>query len=289
MKPLLFRNPMNNEESFYIQEDKLPHFYDILHYHPEFQLTLIIEGTGTCFIGDKIGRFAPGDIFLIGANLPHVFRSAEAYYSKDSKVFAHGISSYFKKESFGESFFDLPETHAIKDLLLRASRGLIIKGNTREIVRPGILGLVKQDGFQRLLSFLSILYSIATSTELEFISSIGFQASKKENDHKKINDVFNYVMKNFQKDIELDEIAKIASMSTTAFCRFFKIRTRKTFSEFLNEVRIGNACKLLINSSDSITEIAYKSGFNNSSNFNRAFKKITNYTPSGYLKRLRQS
>ena len=126
MKPILFHNPKAIEESFYVQEDRVPHFYDILHYHPEFQLTVIIEGKGSAFVGDKIGRFNPGDVFLLGPNIPHVFRSENEYYKSNNQLSSHSVSVYFNLECLGESFFSLPESFHIK-LLLKKTRHILLK------------------------------------------------------------------------------------------------------------------------------------------------------------------
>lgn len=286
MKPVLYSFPKTQQESFSVQtEAGLSHFYDVLHYHPELQITIILESYGTYFIGDSIERFQSGDIFLIGPNLPHVFRNDQAFYREDSKLRASFISMYFNDQSFGKEFFDLPEMWYINQLLKKASRGIKAHGRTKDIVGEKMKRLVQLEGFDRFLMLLSILNTIATSTEWEFISKVSFSAPQKETDSKKINDVFDYIMNNFSQSISLDTVASVANMSTTAFSRYFKQRTQKTFSNFLSEVRIGHACKLLIEGEYNITEISYACGYNNISNFNRQFKHIAKFTPSEYIKR----
>jgi AraC-like DNA-binding protein len=288
MKPLLFRNPKTEKESFYVQEDRLPRFYDVLHYHPEIQLTVILEGSGTRFVGDNISHFEAGDVVLLGTNLPHVSRNDAMYYEENSGLMAHALSVYFKQEAFGREFFELPEATAIRELLVKSSRGLKITGKAREKVYPLIVDMKMLHGFDRLMNLLAILNIVARSNDTEYISSISYTSPQKDSDSKKINDVFDFVMSHFHEKIKLEEVAEIAFMSPTAFCRYFKLRTRKTFSQFLNEVRIGNACKLLIDGKYNVTEVSYFCGFNNISNFNRQFKTIMEMTPSEYTNRFRE-
>lgn len=286
MKPVLYSFPKTQQESFSVQtEEGLPHFYDVLHYHPELQITIILESYGTYFIGDSIERFQAGDIFLIGPNLPHVFRNDQAFYQDQSTLRASFISMYFNDQSFGKEFFKLPEMWHTDQLLKKASRGIKAQGRTKVIVGEKMKRLVSLEGFDRFLMLLSILNTIATSTEWEYISKVSFSAPQKETESKKINDVFDYIMNHFNSAISLEAVAAVANMSTTAFSRYFKQRTQKTFSNFLSDVRIGHACKLLIEGEYNITEISYACGYNNISNFNRQFKAITKHTPSEYLKR----
>ena len=281
MKPLLFRNIIPENESFHIQHDVRNYFYDFLHFHPEVQLTLILESTGTFFVGDKIVPFEEGDIFLLGPNLPHVFKNDKKASGKLYKH-ARATSVYFREDSFGDSFFKIPETKSLKNLIQVSSRGLKLSAKTKEKIADGISEFSELSGFERLIHLFELLHMISLSEEYEFISSYNFQHKKDDTESKRIQNVFDFIMSHYSKEIDLSEAAGIASMSVTSFCRFFKQRTRKTFTEFVNEVRIGHACKELMYTEDNINEVAYKSGFNNISNFNRKFKEITGFTPSQY-------
>jgi AraC-like DNA-binding protein len=285
MKPILFSNLIAENESFRLQEDKLSHFYDFLHYHPELQLTLILKSKGSAFIGDTICGFEEGDVFLLGSDLPHVFRNTKSIYEDDATNGIHALSVYFKMDSFGDRFFDLPENIAIRDFLRKTSRGLKFKGNTKVDLKNSILSLREKDGFERLVHMLQLLNSLSGTAEYDFLSSVSFQHMKEEHESKRIQDVSDFVMANFSRDITLEEVAAISSMSVTSFCRFFKQRTRKTFTQFVNEVRIGHACKELMYTDCNINEIAFRCGFNNISNFNRQFKDITRFTPTEYSKK----
>ncbi len=286
MKPILFRNLIVENESFHIQEDILAHFYDFLHYHPELQLTIILKSTGTVIIGDKICSFEAGDVFLLGPGLPHVFLDkTDSKHAVAGGV--HSISIYFKLNSFGDDFFNLPENHLIKDLLQKSSRGIKFNGDIKQHIKRKIEKLKLKKGTELLIEFFDILNSLSKSKadEFDLVSSISFMKTKDESESKRIESIFRYVMDNFSREITLEEISEISAMNVTSFCRFFKQRTRKTFTMFVNEVRIGHACKELLYNNYNINEVAYRCGFNNISNFNRQFKGITGLTPSEYAKK----
>lgn len=281
MKPLLFRNIIPENESFHIQHDVMNYFYDFLHYHPEVQLTLILESTGTLFVGDKITQFEEGDVFLLGPNLPHVFKNDKKSQGKSYKL-SRAISFYFREDSFGDNFLKMPETKALKNLIRISSRGMKFTGDTKEKLSNRIPQLSEKSGFERLMFLFETLHLISQSEEHDFISSLNYHHKKDDTENKRIQILFDFITNNYTREIDLSDAAAVASMSVTSFCRFFKQRTRKTFTEFVNEVRIGHACKALLYSDDNINEVAYKNGFNNISNFNRKFKEITGFTPSQY-------
>lgn len=285
MKPLLFRNLIAANESFHIQEDLLVNFYDFLHYHPELQLTLVLKSKGSAVIGDTVIPFDEGDLFLIGPSLPHVFRNERDSVTSNAHPGVHTISVYFRFNSFGEHFFELPENHLIKELLQKSSRGIRFMEDETEHVKEHIQQLKKKRGTDLLITFLQILDNLSKSSTFESLSSLSFMNTKNDSESKRIQDIYTYVMTNFSRDISLEEMAEVSNMSVTSFCRFFKQRTRKTFTVFVNEVRIGHACKELLYTGYNINEVAYRSGFNNISYFNRQFKVVTGQTPSEYAKR----
>ena len=282
MKALLFKNPKNENQSFHSQEDIGPFFYDHLHYHPEFQITMILESSGTLFAGDRIDRFNKGEVYLFGGNLPHVFRNDSEYYQNDSKLNAHGISVHFKKNCLGESFFQTPELHEFNQLLDYAERGIKITPDDINIFQDLFQKTHLEKGFNRVIHLLNLLQKIKEAKEVEFLSSVAYSNPEKEKHNHRINTAFEYVMKNFHDRIELAEVARLTFMEPASFSRFFKQRTRKTFSRFVNEVRCAEANKLLKEEKKSISEIAYQCGFNNLSNFNRQYKKITSFTPKEF-------
>ncbi|GGF39091.1 AraC family transcriptional regulator [Echinicola rosea] len=284
MKPLLFKIAKTEEEAVRILQEDYPYFYDNLHYHVETQIMVILEGKGTYFIGDAIGNFNAGDIFILGSNLPHFFRSDKDYYSEGSCLRSKNISILFSLETMGEKILDLPEFHAIKKLLYYSKKGLMIYGKAKKRLFKAAQKIARKDGMERIVYLLKHLDKISKSNEITALSHINFEASTRPHDTKKVNAIIHFIMENFAKDISLADVANVANLSVNAFCRYFKQHTRKTFSQFLNEVRIGNACKQLIEEGYSVKEVAFDSGYYNISYFNRQFKLITGYTPSEYLK-----
>ncbi len=282
MKLLPFKIPHSEENSFRVQIDEVPHFYDRFHHHPELQITMIEKSYGTLLIGNSITSFKEGDLFIIGANAPHAFKNHESFY-KNKKNEARSTSIFFNESSLGSSFFDLPELKKVKIILRQANRGIVIKGASRAFVFSKIKSLHLSKGLSRILALLEILEEVSNSTEIDFLSNIGFSINPVSLESKKLEVIFQYVVDHYKRTIKLEEVAAIANLSISAFCRFFKARTRKTFSKFVNEFRISLACKELIGGDYSISEICYQVGFTNLSNFNRQFKEITGYTPTKYL------
>lgn len=279
---IYFQIPKTDKEGFVVQYDDLNHFYDQLHYHPELQLIYIIEGTGDFFVGDSITPFGPGDLFLIGTNQNHIFKSDLSYYKDNNSEKSRSISVFFKEDSLGEGFFDIAEMENIRELTKRAKRSIKFYPEIAHHVGIKIRNLLNKKGFERFLEILSILNALSQTEQYACLTTVTYNQPPNDRDSERINDVINYILRNYDSDISLKEIADVANYSKPAFCRFFKQRTRKTFSTFLNEVRVSQACKLLRNSDLNISEACYKSGFNNVSNFNRQFKQITGLTPKSY-------
>lgn len=283
MKALPFKIPKTANSSIRVQVDHQPYFYDTLHQHPETQITLIVSGTGTLYQGEYIGDYQAGDVFIIGANVPHVLKSDASFYASNKKL-SHAISIFFDDESLGDSFFDLPELSDVKHLLLKSIRGIKLLGTTKRVIGQQILLITQQEGLTAITSLLSILNSITKSGEREYISKDFTPYIIDENEGIRLNEIFQFTIKEHSRTIKLEEVASIANMTTSAFCRYFKQRTRKTYITFLNEVRIAQACKLLLNEDHTVSQICYDCGFSNLSNFNRVFKTIHKVSPQSYRK-----
>ncbi|MEX2602389.1 MAG: AraC family transcriptional regulator [Balneolaceae bacterium] len=288
-KSIFFRIPKTGKEGFVVQDDKLPHFYDRLHYHPELQLVFILKGDGDLFVSDTILPFKSGDLFLIGSNQSHLFKSDKRYFQEDEELYCHYVSVFFHEASLGDGFFNIAEMTAIRTMIERSGRGIRFSEQTSRAMGEKIIQLPVLSGFKRFLEILSILNHLANSKDYNYLATVSSPAPMSDNENQKVNDVINYIFTHYKEDIKLEEVAKLANYSQAAFCLFFKQRTRKTFVQFLNEVRISQACKLLQNSDLNISQICYESGFNNVSNFNRQFKKITGLSPTGYRKKMLHS
>lgn len=283
MKVLPFKVPVSEETSFLVQVDRMKHFYDKFHHHREVQITWIQKSHGSLLMGNTIATFAENDLLVIGANVPHSFRNDEIFYQKNKKLAAEATSILFDENAFGKYFFDLPEMKNIKNFIENADKGYRINGKTKEEIIAQLKVMEEKNGTERFLILMEILNRLSFSKEVELLSNLSFLGNPTSSESKKLEMVFQYMLDHHQRTIKLEEVAKIANLSVSAFCRFFKLRTRKTFSQFVNEFRISVACKKLLLDDFSISEICYEVGFTNLSNFNRQFKKITGFTPSQYV------
>ena len=283
MKALPFIIP-KTEETFMVQVDRQPYFYDILHRHPEIQLTLILSGEGTVITGDYLGDFKPGDIFLIGHNMPHVFRSDPQYYS-DRKLISHAVSLFFDEQSWLGDFARLPESAELSSFFEDADQGYYLDGNSRPDIFEMMISLTALKGMKRLLRSLNILHEISTSQQIRKLASRVERQLLSEDEGQRMNDIYQFTLNEFHRPITIDEVANLAHMTRNSFCRYFKKRTRKTYIGFLNEVRIDRARKMLRQEDFSIAYVSAACGFVNLSNFNRKFKELTGTTPSSYQKK----
>lgn len=282
MKALSFKIPKSDEQSIRVQIDKQPYFYDNFHYHPEIQISYILEGSGTRIIGNSIGKFNKDEIYIIGSSIPHIFKSDKIYYSRKRSLISYSISIYFSEVSFGEKFFKLPETKRLTDFLINSKKIICIKPKESDQIKSEFQKISESEGLEKFLLFLKILERLSKDRSAKLLSKTFYELRNTEKNGKRINDVYDFVINNYNRNLTLSEASKIANLSVTAFCRFFKERTRKSFTKFVNEVRVGEACKLLNNQDYSISQICYEVGFNNVSNFNRKFKEITSLTPKNY-------
>ncbi len=283
MKVVSFNVPKVSAEAFRFQEDIVPHFYDQLHQHPELQIMLIEEGEGTLIAGDYVGRFKAGDLFVIGSGLPHVFRNDKHYYSAASKLKAHAFSIYFNESYLGDFFWKLPELERAHKFMMKAVRGFRVEGYEKEIISSMIRSLKREKNLKRVISFLSILNQLSESKNLTALCISSWNEKVQEDEGKRMNEILTFTFKECHRKIYIEEVAEVAHLSSEAFCRYFKFRTRKTYTNFLNEVRVSHACKLLISNQHSVQDICFQTGFSNLSNFNRIFKKVTGKTPSQYV------
>ncbi len=279
MKPPLLKFNLKSEHSFVAQHLNVSYFYNKWQAHPEMELVYIIKGSGRQFIGDNVHHFKPGDLMLLGANLPHLWRNEDKYLKKDSVLKAEAIVIHFLPDCFGDSFFSLPENTELVSLFERARQAVRIKNLTRKTVVELMQKLLVAKNTERIILLLQILHTIAHSKETKPVCSMGLQFHYHSAESDRLNNIYQFILKNFSREISLTQIAKVAHISPHSFCRYFKSRIKKTFSKFLLEVRVGHACKLLAETHKSVAEICYESGFNTFSNFNRHFKSITGSTP----------
>lgn len=264
--------------SFTVRKDVGVNMINNWHYHAEIELLYIRRSAGTWLIGDHIGHFQTGDVVMTGTNLPHCFRH-EAEHMEAGET----ICVKFLPDMLGEYFLGLPESKDIRSLFARAANGLRLEGGIRERAGQLIEQMLDDTPGRRMVNLLLMLQEIADSRDCVPLSSTGFmQSPVAATDEERIKTIFEYTMRHYHEKISLDTVAGLLHMTRPSFCRFFKNRTRKTYVQFLMEVRIGHACKLLVEDEKTVAEIGYECGYNNISHFNHQFKFITGKKPLEY-------
>ncbi|TRZ45089.1 AraC family transcriptional regulator [Robertkochia solimangrovi] len=278
MKILPFKIPKPEQEALVYQEDSCFHFYDKLHQHDDIQISYIVSGEGSLVVGDTITDFMPNDILVIGENIPHVFKS-----HPESSSISVMQKLFFTRDSFGKDFFNISDMARLQSLLNESRHGIKIISDRDKLI-PFFNELKNQNRIQRIASLLNIL-NIMISAEKQQLSKFTYRKKYSDDDGNRMNVVIDYTLKNFQEPFSLDKVAEKANMSKNAFCRYFKSKTNKTYFQFLIEVRIEYACRLLFKTNDlPISEISGLCGFPNIANFNRKFKDLKGTTPSNYRK-----
>jgi AraC-like DNA-binding protein len=282
MKPKLLKVPRTPTHSFSVREDKDPHINNRWHYHAEVELIIFHQGSGTQFAGDHIKRFQPGDIILVGSNLPHYWRYDDLHFEEPGSV--HSTVIHFSENFWGDTFLSLPETKPIRSLLEKARRGILVNARDEEKIPALIRKIHSTEGVGRIIALMECLSAFAASECLQLLSSIGFRPDYSESENDRINAIYDHTFRHFTGNIYLNEVAAVAGLVPNSFCRYFKSRTGKTYTQFLTEIRIGHACKLLLDNRISIKQLCYESGFNNFTSFHKNFRLITGKSPQSYQK-----
>lgn len=283
MEPFLLDRRSRNNRSFLVGRHKFPSFLRVWHYHQEIELVLVLKSTGQRFVGDSIEKFEPGQLVLLGENLPHMWLNDELYFQDESELQADAIAIHFRMDFLGKAFFNTPELAEIKDLIEKAQRGILFL-DLDETLKNRLSNLTNLIGVEQLLELMAILNELVEWENSRYLATEGYIKTFDQTESKRLKEVYAYVFENYQQPISLKRVSEIAHMNPSAFSRFFKKVHRKTFVRYLNEIRIGRACRLLIAGKQSIKNIGYDCGFNNVSNFNRQFKLIRGMTPSQFVK-----
>jgi AraC-like DNA-binding protein len=221
--------------------------------------------------------------------MPHLWRSDREYFEKDSQLMTEGIVVYFKEDFLGNDFFEKPEMFDIKSFLKNSERGLDLTGTMGEEMVRDLNELLGLTGFEGISKLLNILHKLSVTNDYQYISSTNYTNTHKISETERMRIVHEYVLKHFKENINLSTVASLSNMTEAAFCRYFKSRTNKTFSDFVKEIRIGNACKMLQDENKSISQTCYESGYNTVSNFNNQFKSLKGVSPLQYQKLYRRT
>lgn len=283
MKVLPFTIPTSHDKTILVQDDIIPFFYPHLHCHEEIQLTYVLKGEGTLLVGSSMHAFGPNEVYLIGANVPHVFKSDASYFNGNKEI--HALTIFFNTKGKLASLFDLPELKNVYTFFSSCYSGFRIPQQSFQDISSRILSIQYASGMDQIMQFFQLLKSLSVIED-------GVPLANEMNNHPKtysdyegtrISNIYHFILQHYNRDITLEEVAAEAYMTPQAFCRYFKKHTRNTFVTFLNDVRINEACKKLIDGTyDSVSSIAYDCGFNSITNFNRVFKSTTGKSPREY-------
>jgi AraC-like DNA-binding protein len=284
MKKAVQKSRIPEGKAFVIKELIAPFFDVNWHFHSEYQLFVVLKGEGTRFIGNHIQSFQAGDMVFTGPNLPHLWRSDQSYFQPDNGLETHGIVIYFPDHFLNNAVFDLEEFGKIAELLQTSASGIFIKGQTQRIILNRMSALLIKDGIGSIIQLLEILEIISQSSDFELITDPNYVNLHKESERDRMGMVYELVMKNYTNKITLKEAANLCNLSESAFSRYFKSRANQSFSTFLSQVRIHQACKLLQEDKLNISQICFECGFFTLSNFNRQFKDRMGKTPLDYRK-----
>jgi AraC-like DNA-binding protein len=285
MYAYLEKIPLSADKAFYIKELQQENFDAPRHFHPELELMMVFQSAGKRFVGDNVSDYSSGDLVLLGPNIPH-------YWYRETSVMddgpVHALVIQFPQSFPGADLLNRLEMQEIKKLLHFSSQGIRFRPEVLAELREPALSITKATGFTRIIRFLEILDHLSRQHDFELLSSPGFNAVPDQEDCSKMNRLYEYILENYTREISFREAARLADMNPSAFCHYFKKRTRKNFSQFVNEIRTGRAAKLLIESDLNVSEICFACGFRNLSNFNRRFREINKISPMEYRKSFRQ-
>jgi AraC-like DNA-binding protein len=286
MKVLQFTIPVAHDRAIIVQEDLMPHFYTHLHRHKEAQLIWIKEGEGTLVIDNYLYAFKANDIYLLGANQPHLFKSNPAYFDEKNGLQIQALMIFFDPNGKLSTLLELPEMALVKSFLQQHQAGFKVPAMFNGLISERMSAVQQTSNHEQVLNFLQLLNSLYQACGKA--ESLAPERSHhfSETEGLRIAHIFNYIMQHYERLITLEEVAAEAHLTPQAFCRYFKKHTRQTFVAFLNEMRINEACKKLTGGNyENIARVAYSSGFNNITNFNRVFKSVKGVSPKVFLER----
>lgn len=272
----------SNQSTINVKWTSFPEIQYPLHFHSEHEIVFVHRSHGTRVVADSAEKFEDGDLVLVGSQTPHFWNFDEKFKSADRPYFPKVTVIHFPNHFFKGQCEEYAEFSAIHRLLKQAHRGLHFSRSTALALEQQTIQLHHKSGLELIIALLQILQTLAKSNDYRLLSSEGYAPDFQDFQEERLRKVIKYLKYNYRNKVSLEEVADVASLHPTAFCRFFKEKTSRTLMEFIIEMRIGHACKLLTNSSKSVSQICYECGFNNLANFNRKFKQITNHTPSQY-------
>jgi len=284
MKPMLEKISFTADSSVKVFQLSQPNFDIPWHFHPEYEIALILKSHGKQFIGTSVEEFEEGDIFFIGSNVPHVLINDQIYHRGNPDLRAEAIVVQFSENLLCQHLLDRPEFYPIGELLKKSTFGIKLSGPTRNDLHDYLRKMVRQESIIQFAMLIRILNMIERSGDYRLVSTQQSEEKKGDKRSKRIEIITEFLLDNYHQDITLRQAARHINMNVSSFCRYFKKHTRKTFSRYLNELRINYACKLLSDETLSVSQICFDVGFNNLSHFYRQFRIVTDKTPKEYRK-----
>ncbi|MDH5826758.1 AraC family transcriptional regulator [Sphingobacterium faecium] len=286
MKPQLLKVKDSSIKSFSVRNDIMPQNHNIWHYHEELELIHFAKGSGTQFIGDSVKNFRSGDIVLVGANLPHYWLFDAQYLDSNYIDPADIRVTHFKENFLGDQFFNLPENHKLKNLLKKSRRGIQLDNSIITTSKDLIEKILNSYNSTKIIGLIEVLTLIAESESYTLLSSENYPIDSQDLDFGRMTVIIDYITQHYKTQIRLEDIASMTGMTTNSFCRYFKAKSGKTLFQYLIEMRIGYACKLLNERKMNVKQICFESGFQNFVSFHKYFKEATGCTPLQYQKQL---
>lgn len=286
MKPYYAKVTSEFDDSIIIRYDEMPFFYKHWHYHDDYELVYVHKSSGIRHVGDNITIFKEGDLVLLGSRLPHIWLNNTEHNKDGSEVKAAATIIHIQKRFVQNGFFDLPSMKMLKELFLNSQRGICFKkfNNIEKIIKS----LEPTRGANRVIATLDLFSKLSVHPDQEFLASPNYIQIKNIQNHDRLMKVYEYIAKNFREEITLNDLAEIAHMTPQAFCSFFKKKTGKTIFTYINDLKIGYSCKMLMETGLNISQIASESGFNSVTFFNRKFRKQMNVTPKEYRNKFKE-
>lgn len=283
---LVLKNTISfSNQRFYVRCNEQPCLDASWHYHPEFELLYISKSSGIRFVGDSVSPFFPGDLVLVGPYVPHLWRNTPSYYQENSEENVQTVVLKFTKDFIGQSTFQLSEFSEINSMLEESKFGIHFSKITSQDLHQELLDIINVPPPVQLIQLLKVLYKLSQEKNKTVLSSTDMRQYNTKPAHR-LDEVLKYISDNYANKITLNNVADIACMTTNSFCRFFKKMTNKSFTQFLNEVRVRNASRLLLQNDLTVTDVCYMVGYNSMTNFYKQFKEITGYTPNGYRRHI---
>lgn len=274
------RLPLLHKNAVTIVERTMRYFENSFHSHGELELVYIKKGKGKRIVGTQVEPFCEGELVFVGSNVPHVWLSHSI--DNEAPECVQSLVLYFDKKVLGEAFYATPAAQKINEIFLAAAGGIFIEKATKQFIVEKMEEALGKDDLHKIIVLLEILKKLCGSHEWRLLSSAPMSITHTAFETDRLEQVYHFIEKNYYKDISLKQVAEIANYSPQYFCRIFKQKTQRHFIEFLNEIRISNACKMLLSTDWTISEIAYKCGYKSVPAFNKLFKDLKGTTPSGY-------